>query len=108
MFAKECDSKRIDAVQVYQAKLAVSSGSQQSHHHRRRSIRLYNILFLILYALQTGWVVSTIGEPYRTFLEKADREGFQGACMCVSMPETIHVKRSELQHGIVLFAERSD
>jgi hypothetical protein len=33
---------------------------------------------LVLYVYQVGWAVVTIGEPYRLFLEKADREGFQG------------------------------
>jgi hypothetical protein len=68
-FAKDCDSKRIESVQVYQAKLATGG---------KRNIRFYNIFFLFLYLYQTSWVVSTVGEPYRRFLEKADREGFQG------------------------------
>lgn len=69
-FYKDCDSKRIESIAIYRAKLAAGTA--------KRNIRLYNIIFLALYVYQTGWVVSTIGEPYRQFLEKADREGFQG------------------------------
>jgi hypothetical protein len=69
-FGKDCDSKRIDSISIYQAKLAAGTA--------KRNIRLYNIIFLVLYVYQAGWVVTTIGEPYRLFLEKADREGFQG------------------------------
>ena len=69
LFPKDCDSKRIASVQVYQAKFSAG----------KRKIRLYNIVFLLLYLYQTAWVISTIGQPYREFLEKADREGFQGA-----------------------------
>lgn len=72
-WAKESDSKRIESVQVYRPKLALQSSSSKG-----RRIRLYNALFLIAYMFQGGWVISTIGEPYRAFLEKADREGFQG------------------------------
>ena len=56
-------------MQVYQAKLAAGGKSK---------IRLYNVIFIILYLVQTTIVLSTIGEPYRKFLEKADQEGFQG------------------------------
>jgi cation-transporting ATPase 13A1 len=38
---------------------------------------LYNVFFIMLYVYQIIWVTSTIGEPYRKFLEKADREGFE-------------------------------
>jgi hypothetical protein len=67
----ECptDSKAIRFVQVYQAKLAAGGKSK---------IRLYNVIFIILYITQTAIVLSTVGEPYRKFLEKADQEGFQG------------------------------
>lgn len=78
-YPKDCDSKRIDAVTVYQAKLAVGDTK------KRRSLRLYSVVFLILYVVQVLAVVSTIGEPYRLFLEKADREGFQGTCRSVAL-----------------------
>jgi hypothetical protein len=69
-FVKECDSKRIESISVYSPKLAAGTA--------KRNIRVYNIIFLVLYVYQVGWVLTTIGEPYRKFLEKADREGFQG------------------------------
>ncbi|GAX25788.1 cation-transporting ATPase 13A1 [Fistulifera solaris] len=62
------DSKGIRFVQVYQAKLAAGGKSK---------IRLYNVIFIVLYVIQTTIVLSTVGEPYRKFLEKADQEGFQ-------------------------------
>lgn len=68
-YPKECDSKRIERIYVYKPKL--SAGKQQR-------IRLYHVVFMALYIYQCLWVLSTIGEPYRQFLEKADREGFQG------------------------------
>jgi hypothetical protein len=69
-FMKECDSKRIESIFVYSPKLAAGTA--------KRNIRFYNIIFLVLYVYQVGWALTTIGEPYRKFLEKADREGFQG------------------------------
>ena len=70
-FPKETDSKRIRQVCTYQPKFSAGSTGRKG-----RSIRLYNVFFLILYVYQIAWVTSTIGEPYRQFLEKADREGF--------------------------------
>jgi len=88
-YEKECDSKRIESVRVYQPKLAVGGGggvssssgdgsSKPCRKNPRRNIKLYNVLFLLAYLFQMGWVITTIGDPYRQFLEKADREGFQG------------------------------
>ena len=71
--AEETDSKRIEAVSLYRPKLAASAGKK-----KRFQVRLYHILFAAAYVYQVGWVVSTIGRPYREFLEKADREGFKG------------------------------
>ena len=70
-YAKECDSKGIEYVGIYQAKMATV-----------RKIRFYHWVFVALYLYQSAWVISTIGEPYRLFLEKADREGFQGTLGC--------------------------
>lgn len=64
-FAKECDSKRIQCVTVYKAKSVTGQW------------RLYTLLFLVAYLLNGIWLVSTIGHPYRRFIEKADREGVQ-------------------------------
>jgi hypothetical protein len=105
---KECDSKRIESVRVYRPKWTSSSASAGTSSEergdkkgggrgwlggggggvgpksRRPPVQWYTLGFLVLYALQVGWVLSTVGEPYRVFLEKADREGFQGACAAPS------------------------
>jgi hypothetical protein len=66
----ESDSKRILAVSIYSPKLAAPIFG--------RRIRLYHAFFAVVYLYQVVWVCSTIGLPYRQFLEKADREGFAG------------------------------
>lgn len=68
--AVECDSKGIDWVSLYKPKFSASSG-------KKRRVKFYHLAFLAMYVYQAVWVLSTIGEPYRKFLEKADREGFQ-------------------------------
>ena len=74
-YPQECDSKRIQAIAVYEPRMATQVG--------RFKVRLYHVIFLVAYALIGVQVLATIGEPYRRFLEKADREGFQGAwCLC--------------------------
>ena len=90
---KDCDSKRIDAVRVYRPKFSAGgAGGGGSGGTTRpggtgigfaKGIRLYNLAFAALYMFQIGWVLSTVGEPYRQFLEKADREGFQGTFVFV-------------------------
>ena len=84
---KDCDSKRIDAVRVYRPKFSAGGGGGGGTRHggngigigfAKKGIRLYTLAFAVLYIVQIGWVLSTVGEPYRQFLEKADREGFQG------------------------------
>lgn len=83
LFGKDTDSKRIQQVAVYSPKLAAGT--------KKRRIRLYNLVFILLYVYQTLWVASTIGKPYRKFLEKADREGFE-------VMEGSTVLRAELEH----------
>lgn len=79
-YAKDTDSKRIESVAVYQPKFSAG-----------RKLRLYNVVFIFLYIYQTLWVLSTIGEPYRVFLEKAEREGFD-------VMEGSTKLRAELEH----------
>lgn len=67
----ECDSKRIQRVHLYKAKLAAGIG--------KRRFRLYHVVFVLCYVYQVIYVISTIGQPYRLFIEKADREGFEGS-----------------------------
>lgn len=76
----DCDSKRVAAIGLYQAKMAttVKVGKQ------RYKVRLYHLLFVAGYLILGYHVLSTIGEPYRIFLEKADREGFQGKTTSLS------------------------
>jgi hypothetical protein len=83
-YPKDTSSKRILSVSTYQPKLSMGS--------RRHRIRLYNVFFLFLYVYQIMWVTSTIGEPYRKFLEKADREGFE-------VMEGSTKLRAELEHS---------
>ena len=90
LFGKDTDSKRIETVAVYQPKFSAGT--------RRRRIGLYNVVFLVLYVYQLFWVGSTIGEPYRKFLEKADREGFE-------VMEGATKLRAELEHS---FADIND
>ena len=89
-FPKETSSKRIVSVATYKPKFSAGSSS--------RRIRFYNVFFLILYVYQVTWVTSTIGEPYRKFLEKADREGFD-------VMEGATRLRAELEHT---FADIND
>ena len=74
-YPADCDSKRIAAIGLYQAKLATPIPLGK----RRYNVRLYHLIFVVGYAILGTQVISTIGEPYRRFLEKADREGFEGA-----------------------------
>lgn len=83
-FAKDTDSKRIESVSVYQPKFSAGAGG-------RRRIRLYNVVFIVLYIYQALWVFGTVGEPYVKFLEKAEREGFD-------VMEGTTKLRAELEH----------
>lgn len=79
--AQDCDSKRIECVAVYGPKLSTGR------------FRLYHVAFFFVYLLNLGWVISTIGEPYRQFLLKADREGFQ-------VMEGAHKLRAEFERSL--------
>ena len=82
--AKDTDSKRLLAVQTYQAKYSTGG---------KRQIRFYNIIFVLLYIYQGIRMARTVGEPYRDFLLKAEREGF-------SVMEGSTRFRAELEHAI--------
>mmetsp|Transcript_36366 Transcript_36366/g.87831 ORF Transcript_36366/g.87831 Transcript_36366/m.87831 type:complete len:1595 (+) Transcript_36366:153-4937(+) len=92
-FPKDTDSKRIVSVCTYQPKFSAGNSRKQG-----RSIRFYNVFFILLYVYQVIWVASTIGEPYRRFLEKAEREGFE-------VMEGSTKLRAELEHS---FADIND
>lgn len=68
-WSRETDSKRIESVRVYQSKYSLSGNG-------RKPIRLYNLFFLALYVIQCFIVISSIGQPYKEFLQRAEREGF--------------------------------
>eukprot|EP00551_Chaetoceros_affinis_P010542 CAMPEP_0203668656 /NCGR_PEP_ID=MMETSP0090-20130426/5232_1 /ASSEMBLY_ACC=CAM_ASM_001088 /TAXON_ID=426623 /ORGANISM="Chaetoceros affinis, Strain CCMP159" /LENGTH=1630 /DNA_ID=CAMNT_0050533151 /DNA_START=285 /DNA_END=5174 /DNA_ORIENTATION=+ len=70
-FAKECNSKRIESVTLYKPKFIPSKNGSKRH------IKAFHFIFLFLYIYMGYWCFSTMGEPYRKFLLKADREGFQ-------------------------------
>ena len=57
----------------------ITSGSANSTKKKRRApLKKYHILFLTIYLYQIYWIYSTIGLPYKEFLDKAEREGFEG------------------------------
>ncbi len=67
---QECSSKRIESVSLYKPKFSSKGG--------RKQIKAFHFVFLFSYLYMAYWIVSTVGEPYRKFLLKADREGFAG------------------------------
>lgn len=87
-FVEGCDSKRIEKVSLHTPKLQFGSKNKN-----KRSFQAYHVMFLFLYLYQSYWCISTIGEPYRKFLEKADREGF-------SVMEGTNKMRAELEHAL--------
>eukprot|EP00804_Cyclotella_cryptica_P030113 CCRYP_009538-RA/>CCRYP_009538-RA protein AED:0.03 eAED:0.03 QI:136/1/1/1/1/1/6/155/1657 len=61
--------------------------------YRRHPVRIYHVAFLLLYIHQIWWVASTSGLPYREFLAKAEREGFE-------VMEGTTKLRAELTHAL--------
>ena len=95
--AEDTDSKRIVSVSLYRPNLAASSSAASSSEAPRKKaryqLRPYHVLFLLAYLCQGWQVLSSIGEPYRLFLEKADREGF-------AVMEGANKMRAELEHAL--------
>jgi len=62
----------------------VAAADAEKQRQRRRGgrngppLREYHLLFLLLYLHQLYWICRTVGVPYREFLDKAEREGFEG------------------------------
>mmetsp|Transcript_26285 Transcript_26285/g.30249 ORF Transcript_26285/g.30249 Transcript_26285/m.30249 type:complete len:1611 (-) Transcript_26285:174-5006(-) len=80
---QETDSKRVVSISVYKPKLSFrgdviqsSSLTTKSKQTSKFQLRGFHILFGILYIALTTWMISTIGHPYKLFLERADRDGF--------------------------------
>ena len=69
---------------------AMTSSTATSSHtgHRRRNnkpLKKMHLLFLALYLHQIYWLISTSGTPYKLFLDKAEREGFEGELPCMQL-----------------------
>jgi cation-transporting ATPase 13A1 len=86
---KECSSKRIASVALYKPKFSSKEGQK---------IKAFHLVFIALYLYVGSWCIRTIGEPYRKFLLKADREGFQ-------VMEGANKMRAELEYA---FADIND
>jgi hypothetical protein len=103
--ALPCSSKRIAHVELFRPRTIIATfptgGSPSSasadddgdanvaaaaekQRQRRRGgrngppLRKYHLLFLVMYLHQLYWICRTVGVPYREFLDKAEREGFEG------------------------------
>ena len=73
------DSKRISRVRLYSPKYSLYYSSKDSSNQKsQRRIKAFHLLFICFYIYQLHWCMTTIGLPYRQFLEKAEREGFEG------------------------------
>ena len=81
---EECDSKRITHISIHSPKKPLG---------KKQRIKGFHFVFLFLYLYQSYWCISTIGVPYRQFLEKADREGF-------TVMEGTNKLRAELHHAL--------
>ena len=86
-------SPGISYVRLYRPRTIASQPSPSSSEHeasnddeaqpskrrrRKTTVKRYHLLFAALYLYQFYWVFSTVGVPYREFLDKAEREGFEG------------------------------
>jgi len=111
--ALPCTSKRIAHVELFRPKTITSSSSSSNatsnyngvgadgggggktttKKKRRPPLKKYHLLFAILYLYQAYWIYSTVGVPYREFLDKAEREGFE-------VMEGSAKMRAELTHAL--------
>lgn len=73
-YPKPCDSKRIASVALYEPRLSLETSSGG----KGPRINAFLFVFIAAYAYLAYWIISTVGLPYRQFLEKAEREGFEG------------------------------
>ncbi|KAL9188926.1 hypothetical protein ACHAXT_011416 [Thalassiosira profunda] len=111
--ALPCTSKRIAHVELFRPKSitsstataasdggyssadsgAAASGGGGKKKARRPPLKRYHVLFALLYLHQAYWIYSTIGVPYKEFLDKAEREGFE-------VMEGSAKMRAELTHAL--------
>ena len=73
----EQDDNDDDATKAMTSSTATSS-SHTGHRRRNKPLKKMHLLFLALYLHQIYWLISTSGTPYKLFLDKAEREGFEG------------------------------
>lgn len=94
--ARPCTSKRIAHVELFRPKTLGGSGGHDAaggegaapRGRRLPAVKRYHVAFAALYLCQAYWIASTSGVPYREFLDKAEREGFEGECAnCVRSEE---------------------
>ena len=89
--ALSCNTDQIAYVELYRPKTIINNnhttsstsssndgGKTNKKKKRRAPLKKYHLLFAILYLYQVYWIYSTIGLPYKEFLDKAEREGFEG------------------------------
>eukprot|EP00581_Thalassiosira_minuscula_P008067 CAMPEP_0183703840 /NCGR_PEP_ID=MMETSP0737-20130205/1419_1 /TAXON_ID=385413 /ORGANISM="Thalassiosira miniscula, Strain CCMP1093" /LENGTH=1670 /DNA_ID=CAMNT_0025930637 /DNA_START=59 /DNA_END=5071 /DNA_ORIENTATION=- len=109
--ALPCTSKRIAHVELFRPKTitnsnaAATSGANdhggggggtkpaKKKKKRRAPLKKYHLFFATMYLFQAYWIYSTIGVPYKEFLDKAEREGFE-------VMEGSAKMRAELTHAI--------
>ena len=81
--ALPCSSENIAHIELFRPKTITSiSGSSSNNNKnkkkRRAPLKKYHLLFAVMYLYQIYWIYSTVGVPYKEFLDKAEREGFEG------------------------------
>ena len=82
--ALPCSSENIAHIELFRPKTITSSipgsssSSNKNKKKRRAPLKKYHLLFAIMYLYQIYWIYSTVGVPYKEFLDKAEREGFEG------------------------------
>lgn len=90
--ALPCSSKRIAHIELFRPKTIVGSSSSSSSSGPP-PLKKYHLLFALVYLYQAYWIVSTVGGPYKDFLDKAEREGF-------TVMEGSAKMRAELAHAL--------
>ena len=65
-FAKECNSKRIDNVTLFKPKFTPNQGSNSNNGNkrRRRQIKLFHLIFMIIYLYMGYWCFQTCGGEF--------------------------------------------
>lgn len=68
-FAKECNSKRIDNVTLFKPKFTPNQGSNSNNGNkrRRRQIKLFHLIFMIIYLYMGYWCFQTCGGEFFLF-----------------------------------------